>query len=482
MAGGTDNDPLDVFGSASADFENFLQDPADASSALQYSLLSDKVDAINWMLGEEFLMIGTAGGVWRLGASSTSEPLTNDNVIAKRQLSNGVKDMDAEMVGDSVLYVQRGGTTVRKAAWMWEKDKYVALDITRIAKHIAKGETAALSGIEDMDYQSEPMSILWAVRADGQLLGMVYEPEENIYPWFRVITDGEFESVATITAEGEEDQVWLIVKRTIDGVTKRYVEYFKPHEFYNVYEDAFFVDSGLTWDGGAAVDITNITQANPAVVSAVHSFTDGMKVRITDVLGMTEVNQGLTTAYTVAGAVAGVSFQLSGITSVGWTAYESGGTVQRVANSVSGLTHLNGKSLAVLTNHGKHPACTVAAGAIALTYYANLITGGLSYNYNLQPMKIEPGTAEGTSRGRKKRIYALSCAFYETAGVKWGPDATHLTDVPFGVGDAPTLFTGDKVTDFDADFDTGASVYLQGSSPLPCTVLSVAPKMAVVDV
>jgi hypothetical protein len=333
-----------------------------------------------------------------------------------------------------------------------------------------------------MDYQSEPMSILWAVRADGQLLGMVYEPEENIYPWFRLVTDGEFESVATITNEGEEDQVWEIVKRTIGGVTKRYIEYFKPHEYFGVYEDAFFVDSGLTWDGGAAVTITGISQANPAVVTAPgHTFTAGMKVRITGVLGMTQVNQGLTSAYTVAGAVAGVSFQLSGIDSTGWTAYASGGTVQRVANTVSGLTHLEGEILAVLTNQGKHPACTVASGAITLTYYANVITAGLPYNYNLQPMKIEPGTPEGTSRGRKKRIYALSVAFSESAGVKWGPDATHLTDVPFGVGAVPTLYTGDKEMDFDGDFETGASVYIQGSSPLPCTVLSVAPKMAVVD-
>ncbi|MDD2657195.1 MAG: ubiquitin-activating E1 FCCH domain-containing protein [Candidatus Pacebacteria bacterium] len=478
MAGGTENDPLDVYGSASADFENFIQDPADASSAVQYSLLSDKVDSVNWMIGEEYLMIGTAAGVWRLGASSASDPLTIDNVVAKRQLSTGVKDMDAEMVQDSILYVQRGGTTVRKAAWQWEKDKYVGLDVTRIAKHITKGSTRALSGIVDMDYQSEPMSILWAVRKDGILLGMVYEPEENLYPWFRVTTDGDFESVAAVTNADNEDQVWVIVKRTIGGATKRYVEYFKPHEFFNVYEDAFFVDSGLTWDGGAAKTITGITNANPPVVTATaHGFTDGDEVRITGVLGMTEVNQGLVNAYTVANKTTN-TFELSGIDSSAWGSYTSGGSAQVVSKSLSGLSHLAGETVAVHTNEGKHPNIVVSSGgSISLTHYANVVTAGLPYNYNLQPMKIEPGIPEGTSRGRKKKIISLSAAFHESAGVKWGPDADHLTDVPFGTGGAPVLFTGDKETDFDGDYETDASIYIQGSSPLPCTVLSITPNM-----
>ena len=161
---------------------------------------------------------------------------------------------------------------------------------------------------------------------------MVYEPDEDVYAWFRVITDGEFESVAVITGEDEEDQVWVIVKRTIDGDTKRYVEYFKPHELFNVYEDAFFVDSGLTWDGGAAITITDITRANPAVVTAAsHGFTNGYKVRIKDVVGMTEVNQGLTTAYTVANKTDD-TLELSDIDSSGWSQYKGGGTAQRVSN------------------------------------------------------------------------------------------------------------------------------------------------------
>jgi hypothetical protein len=481
MAGGTTGNPLDVYGSASSDFENFKQNVEDSSSGLQFSLLSDKVDGIRWMLGEEFLLIGTQGGIWRLGASSATEPLTMDNVIAKRQIASGVKDMDAEMVNDAVVYVQRGGTTVRRLQWDYSYDKYISQDLTRIAKHITKGSTLATSGITDMDYQSEPFSIVWSIRADGTLLGMTYEPTENIMAWFRCVTDGDFESVACISSDGFEDQVWVVVSRTIGGATKRYIEYFKYHDFYGVFEDAFYVDSGLSWSGGAAVTITNITQANPAVVSAAgHAFTAGMKVRISGVVGMTEANQTVVEAYTVANPVAGVSFQLSGINSTAWSAYASGGTVEQVAATVSGLSHLEGESVAVLTDLGIHGNATVASGAITLGYYANEITTGLPYTYSLQPMKIEPGSQQGSSKGKIKRIYSLMVSFYETWGAKWGPDADNLTSVPFGVGVQPaTLFTGDKETDFDMDFDTGATVYIQGQSPLPMTVLAVSPGMVV---
>jgi len=478
MAGGTNNNPLDIFGSASSDFENFIQDSKDSSSALQYSLLSDKVDGVRWMIGEEYLMIGTQGGVWRLGSSSTTEGLAMDNVSAKRQSSGGVMDMDAEMVQSSVIYVQRGGMTVRKMEWDYATDKYATLDVNRISKHITKGATRALSGIVDMDCQSEPIPILWAVRADGQLLGMSYEPAENIMAWFRLITVGAFESVACISADSDEDQVWEIANRTIGEATKRYVEYFKPQEFFAVFENAFFVDSGLTWDGGATVDITGITQADPAVVSAAgHTFTDGMKVRITGVEGMTEVNLGLTQAYTVANAVSEVSFELDGIDSTEWTEYDSGGTAQQVANTVTGLSHLEGETVSILTNYGAAPAAEVASGAITLTYYANVITAGLPYTYNLKPMKIEPGASDGSSKGKKKRIYRLAVSFFETYGAKWGYDVDSLVDVPFGSGGTPSLFTGDKETDFDMDYETGATVHIQGCSPLPMTVLSIAPSM-----
>jgi hypothetical protein len=516
---GTDNNPQTLWASGSADFENFTQDADDDSTAFEYSLYSDKVDRIRWLMAADVLLAGTTGGVWKIWSGSASEPIGISNVSARRQFAIGMKDMDAEMLHDAVLAVQRGGTRVRHIAYDYYSDKYVGTDLTRAAQHIALGATRTLSGINDMDYQTEPMQILWAVRADGQLLAMAYDIQEKIYGWFRIVTGkasavptidtvesvvedndvttitltretndaasedvwDEIESVAVITADDNEDEVWLQVKRTVDGSEVRYVEYFKPHEIFGEIADAFFVDSGLTWEGEGAQGIEGITAANPPVVTITgHTFDNGDKVRIYGVEGMTQVNLGLTTAYTVANKAAN-TFELSGIDGSAWDAYTGGGYAIQVAKDVSGLDHLEGRQVAVHTDIGVHPQKSVASGAITLAWYANKIHVGLPYDSIIEPMLIEPGSREGTSKGKKKKVVAISASFYESYGCKWGPDEDTLQSIPFGTGSAPALFTGDKDYDFDGDFDTRTRLVIKQDLPLPMTVLSIAPKVEVAD-
>jgi len=480
--GGSKTYPYKVWLSVSEDYENHLSDPTASDAALTYPLVSDKVDAIRWMIGENVLILGTTGGVWKLGATSASDPLTQDNISAKLQKAVGVKDIDAEMVDDAVIFIQRGGTTLRRILYSFQVDKYVAQDLTRLTKHIAKGDSLANSGFMDIDFQSEPFSIIWCPRADGQMPGMTYESDENIFAWFRVVTNGKIESVCVTGQDGEEDVVTISVKRTIGGTDYRYVEYFMPHEIYGQIEDAFCVDSGLTWNGGASVDITGISQAATAIVTAVgHTFTAGMQVRIKDVVGMTQANQSPAHAYTV-GTVAGNTFELSGIDSTGWDAYESGGTAQQVAISVTGLSHLIGETVAIWTNEGKHPARVVSAsGGVTMAFYANKIHVGLPYTCDIMPMKIEPGTGQGSSRTNKKRIFGLTVSFYRTYGAQWGVDEDNLQDVPFGIGIVPALFSGEIQTDFDMDFSNSATILIRQAQPCPMTVLSISPKMEVTN-
>lgn len=79
----------------------------------------------------------------------------------------------------------------------------------------------------------------------------------------------------------------------------------------------------------ANATITNITKANPAVVttSGAHGFSNGQLIYIYGVGGMTEVNGRL---FTAAG-VTGTTFQLSGVDSSGYTTYTSGGTASPAA-------------------------------------------------------------------------------------------------------------------------------------------------------
>ncbi len=475
------NEPQTVYLSVSADYENFKTDATADDGAIAYTLVQEKVDRIRWMIGQEFLAIGTAGGLWKLGASTATDPLTQANVSAKKQGIVGSANIQPQILGDAIVWITRSGRVLRQFVYDWQQDKFVTPDMTRIARHITRGSTSALSGIVMMDFQVEPVQILWCVRRDGSLIGVTYETQENVYAWFRVPTDGVFESIAIIHEDNDEDQVWVSVKRTIQGVDRWYIEYFMPHDFFSQIKDCFFVHSGLSYNGQTAINITGITTTNPPVVTAIgHSFVNTDKVRIYNVLGMTQVNQGKTTAYTVAGAVAGVSFQLSGIDATGWTAYTSGGSVAKVKNSFDDLDHLAGKVVDIFIDGAVHPQKTVSAGgSITLDWYGNRISAGLHYHSILEPMKLHAGASLGTSRGKKQKISGLTACFYETLGGKYGPDQDTLKSIPFGTGATPALHTEDKQLEFEGDWKEEATITIIQDQPLPMTVLGIVPEINV---
>lgn len=508
-----------VWGSRSGDYENF-QAGTDDDHSFSYRIASDRVDTIQWMLAQDFCMLGTIGGVWKLWGGSSNEPITPNSVTCRKQTGFGCLSIEAELLEDTMFFIQRGGQRIRELGYSLEKDGYVAVDMNALAEHIGRGDSLANSGICDMDFQAEPMSILWCVRNDGQLLGLVRDRIQQVYGWFRIVTgkestvatdtiddivseettDGEtitmtitrtesnpetdswdeIESVACISNESEEDEVWIIVKRTIDGSEVRYIEYFMPHQWFSTLSDYFGVDCGLTYDGGDAVAISGMTKANPVVVttSANHGLTNGDEVRIYDVSGMTEVNVGLTEAYTVANKTDD-TFELSGIDGSAWTTYTSGGYVKKVTDTITGLDHLEGETVDILIDGARHPASTVSSGEVSLSWYGNKIHAGLQYAPIIQPMKVEVAGEGGTSIGRKKRIYNMTARFYESFGCKWGYDADNLDIVPFGDGGTPELFTGDVEYPFDGPIENDGDIYITQDGPFPMTILALIVKMEV---
>lgn len=264
MFGGTKTRPQTVWGSQSADYENFLVGTNDAD-AVEFTLADDQVNAIVWMIPRERLIIGTTGGEARLGATNDLEALTPTNVTCRMPTTYGSTDVRPLRIGTSTLFVQRGGRTVRDITYDIRYDAYDAVNVSVLSEHITKG------GIVDACYQQEPFSIAWFVRADGVLLGLTYMKEQEVAGWHWHDTDGKFESVACIAGAGGEDEVWVVVKRTIGGTDYRYIEYFKPVDFGDQ-KDAFFVDCGLSYDGTAVGTVSGISHLEG---KEVHILADG---------------------------------------------------------------------------------------------------------------------------------------------------------------------------------------------------------------
>ncbi len=133
---------------------------------------------------------------------------------------------------------------------------YQSSETTVDAEHIT------VSGVVDLDFAQEPDPLVWAVRADGNLACLTWNTEQRVRGWHRhpIGGAGFVESVATMpAAEGDRNEVWMIVRRTINGVTKRYVEYMeRPWRDGDSQASQFYVDCGLTYTGAATTTITGL--------------------------------------------------------------------------------------------------------------------------------------------------------------------------------------------------------------------------------
>jgi hypothetical protein len=229
------------------------------SHALNITLASNDVQYIRWMSGDAGgLLVGTSSGEWAVSPSSLGGALTPTNINAVQMTAYGSAQVRALKVGYTTLMVQRSLRKVRELTFVYYENKYHAPDMTVIAQHITRG------GIGEIAYQQEPNSILWATRGDGVLLGFTYERDQNVLGWHRHVLGGtnvEVESVATIPAPGGAyDELWVIVKRTINGGTKRYVEYMtKMWEKGDTQATACYSDSALAYSGAAASSVTGLS-------------------------------------------------------------------------------------------------------------------------------------------------------------------------------------------------------------------------------
>jgi hypothetical protein len=257
--------PQRIDGSSSSLYETFAPSKTDGtivdSNAVAFALNASDVNVIRWMMDDEKgLLIGTVGGEWMLRPSSTSQALTPTNVTAKRSTAFGSANIQAVRAGRASIYIQRSGRKVRELAYVYEVDGFRSPDMTILSEHISE------SGLVSSDYQQEPFSIVWFVRTDGVLVGMTYERDQDVVGWHRHILGGSFgsgnsvvESVACIpTPDGTADEAWLLVKRTIDGTTRRYIEYIDRKFIGTDTTDAYYVDCGLTYDGVAATVISGL--------------------------------------------------------------------------------------------------------------------------------------------------------------------------------------------------------------------------------
>ena len=269
---GTTSQPQALFFSVAGDFENMTESDSD-SSAMNYTIGSNQVNRILYLASARSMVVGTTGGEFVVRASGTDEPITPTNIQIKQQATYGSADVQPVQAGSYTLFVQRAKRKLRELGYVYDTDAYQAVDLTILADHVSE------NGLVELAYQQEPFSLVWAATGDGRLIGMTYRREEQVVAWHQHKLGGTFtsggttynhgfvENLAVIPGELNQDNLYMVVKRTINGATRRYVEILSAIDFGTDIQDAIFVDSSLTYSGSSTSSLSGLDHLEGQTVS-----------------------------------------------------------------------------------------------------------------------------------------------------------------------------------------------------------------------
>lgn len=276
-SGSIDGQPQTIWSSVSADFDNFSPSSASGvvvdSDAVTFVMASKKINIIRWMEeANRALSIGGSGREFSLNRGLSIEILTPTNVKASPETSWGSSDLTktpSVAIGNTVLYLDRSDRKLRQFSYSVQDDGYRAEDLTLMSEQITG------KGIVDIAYQQNDDSVVWAAREDGVLLGMTYEPEQQVIAWHRHLLGRSLagaaivESLCTIPGVDSRDELWAITKRTINGTTKRYVEVLQRgfNSTLDLQKDAFCVDCAITYSGVPTTTITGLSHIEGETVT-----------------------------------------------------------------------------------------------------------------------------------------------------------------------------------------------------------------------
>ena len=501
FAGSTDY-PQTIWASQSGDYENFDVDDASASDAFIYTIAANRVNLIRWLSPARDLVVGTAGGEFRVGRP-TGEPLKPDNVTITQQTTYGGHTTQAIQIGNAVMFVQRQKRKVREFAYRFEDDAYVAPDMTLLAEHITEG------GIEDVDFAQEPDAIYWAVRNDGTLLGMTYQREEDVIAWHRHILGGR-DTNCTITVT---DYANIIVgsKLTLtksDGTSVTFTSEtsggsapsetngWRPNTNNNTTADNIFTAINAHADftvSNPAANIVTVTETSPNGIGLLTiTSSDDVRLAVTSQT-LAKVKSVSTISETSENQVWIVVERIVNGSTVKYVEYldstldmDSGlsGTVTGATTTVTSLEHLEGETVQIVIDDAVYPTQIVSNGAITISltssYSSKTIKVGLGYVSTLKTMKVESGASAGTAQGRKKRYNEVLVRLLSTTGATINGDQLPFRTSANAMDESITAITGDKrVTNLG--WDREGQITIQQNQPLPMTILGISGTLVTSD-
>lgn len=395
--------PSTLWFSKTDDFNNHAPGEK-AADAMVLRLASRQRNAIRWLASGKVLGAGTSGREWTISPSNLNEALSPTNRKGAESSSEGSAQVRPVLTDNATLFVSASRHRLHEFSYSYDDNNFVAPELSILSGHIAK------KGISDLAWDRDPNRIVWMALDDGTLAGMTYRRDQQIAAWHRhPMTNGHVESIAVIpTPDGTASQLWLIVRRQINGVTRRYIEVMQP-----AFDGADETDARHAWQ----LDCALRYEGPPATV-------------------------------------------------------------------ISGLDHLEGETVSIVADGTVQPPQVVAGGKVTLARPATNVLVGLPFVARGRTLGLDPETAAGSVKGKKKRLNGLAVSLLDTVGGKIGTPGDLELLAPSGGGTmnaAPKLFSGTKVVTPIGGWDEEIQVEFVQDQPLPMTVRAIVPEFEVED-
>lgn len=472
---GTPAEPQATWWSKSGNYVDFgRSSPIVDDDTISVTINARQQNAIRELVPLNSLITLTTGGEWQT-TGGQDDVITPTTIAFKPQSYNGAARIPALVIGNAALYVQNRGYVVRDISYQFDVDGFTGGDLTVFSSHLTEGRPIA-----EWDYQQTPFSIAWVVREDGVLLALTYMREQQVVGWTPMEIDGFVESVTVVPEEGE-DAVYVVVRRTIGGVEKRYVERMASRLIFDIRE-ARFLDSHLTYDGrGDGVKTMTATGADWAVGETVTITASASTFASTDigdviVLGYQAGSNARLriTGYTDATHVSAeidtpvpAGLQATAVTDWGFA-----------RDTLLGFQHLAGRTVGVLADGFVQDQRPVANdGTVTLSEPGVLVHVGLPYTADFETLEVNvPGQA--TTRLVNKNIKRLGLIVQDTRSIFAGPDFEHLDEYesrdfdtnPLG---PPSLLQDRVEMWIQSEWAAKGRVCVRQSDPLPMGILGV---------
>ena len=481
---GTNNDPQTIYMTKSGTESNMsFGIPIRDDDRIKFRVAAREANTIRHIVPLTQLLLLTGSAEWRI-ASVNSDAITPSSISVKPQSYVGANNAQPVIVNNSMVYAAARGGHVRELGYNWQANGFITGDLSLRAPHLFDNLT-----IVDMALAKAPLPIVWMTSSNGKLLGFTYVPEQQVGAWHQHDTDGTFESVASVS-EGNDDVVYCVIKRTINGATKKYIERMGTR-LYETQRDSFFVDAGATYNGTNTDANQNVTisggtnyirgesvtiTANYNLFNAPPSLDDvGDAIVLVDGTNYYRCNITSTTSQTVATVKLDRDLPAS-LRNTAITTYE----VAR--NVISGITWLEGKTVSILADGAVHPQKVVSSGSVTLDRASSIVHVGLPYDSDLQslPLALQ---AEAFGQGRVKNLNHVWVRVLESSGIFAGPSADKLVEAkqrttePYGL--PPNLKTEDIKIMLTPTWQDNGQLFVRQSDPLPLTIVGLTLEVAI---